>query len=144
MKLTAIHVRARSGSALMVTVGYLAALTIFASAFLGYLNRTMSSANQNERRLICVSIAEGGLDKALAELRVRPDEYRGETNTPLGQGRFSVKVTPEKRAGEYRITATAELVDDAMVVARTRVVADAVLSPSGRLRALSWSEVRRW
>jgi len=144
MKPMTVHVRMRSGSALLVTVGYLAVLTILASAFLGYLNRTISNGNRHERKLVCMSIAEGGLDKALAELHVRPDEYRGETDTPLGRGMFSVEVTPGENAGQYKITATAELMDDTTVIARSRVVAAAVISPSGRLRALSWSEVKRW
>jgi len=142
MKPVAIHVGTRSGSALVVTVVYLAVMTLFASAFIGYLNRTISSAGRAERKLMCIAIAEGGIDKAVAELRVRPNEYRGETNTPLGRGRFSVEVEPG--AGEYKITATAEIVDGAVVMARSRVVVDAVLTSSGSVRTLRWSEVKRW
>ncbi|GAG14142.1 unnamed protein product, partial [marine sediment metagenome] len=68
MKPAAVYVGTRSGSALMVTVVYLAVMTLFASTFIGYLNRTMSSAGRAERKLICIAIAEGGIDKAMAEL----------------------------------------------------------------------------
>ena len=142
MKPAAVHVGTRSGSALVVTVVYLAVMTLFASTFIGYLNRTISSAGRAERKLVCIAIAEGGIDKAMAELRVRPDEYRGETNTPLGKGRFSVEVVPG--AEEYKITATAEIADGAVVMVRARVVADAVLTSSGSVRTLRWSEVKRW
>jgi len=142
MKPAAVYVGTRSGSVLVVTVVYLAAMTLFASTFIGYLNRTISNAGRAERKLVCTAIAEGGIDKAMAELRVRPNEYRGETNTPLGEGRFSVEVEPG--AGEYKITATAEMVNGAVVMARSRVVADAVLTSAGSVRTLRWSEVKGW
>jgi len=144
MKPVAAHVGTRSGSALVVTVVYLAVMTLFASTFIGYLNRTISSAGRAERKQVCIAIAEGGIDKAMAELRVRPDEYRGESNTPLGKGRFSVEVVPGVGAGEYTITSTARMLDGTAVIERARVVAETALTSSGSIRTLRWSEVKRW
>lgn len=144
MKPAAIHVSTRSGSALVVTVVYLAVMTLFASTFIGYLNRTISSAGRAERKLVCIAIAEGGVDKALAELRVSRNEYRGEANTPLGKGWFSVEVEPGAGAGEYTITSTAWMLNGTAVIERARVVAETALTSSGSVRTLRWSEVKRW
>ncbi len=135
--------RANEGTALLIIVGYLAAMTIFASTFLGFLNRTLSNRTSVERQQICLNIAEGGVDKALAELRVRPNDYRGEKETPLGAGRFSVEVKRGGGAGTYLIVSTGELGDGELVVSRARVVAEVTLSAAGTVRELCWSEVKK-
>ena len=136
------RVQARDGSALLLTVGYLAAMTIFASTFLGFLNRTVSNRNWAERQQICLNIAEGGVDKALAELRTSPNEYRGEKDIALGAGRFSVEV--KRGDGAYLIVSTGELTDGEFVVSRARIVAEVTLSSAGTVRELRWSEVKKW
>jgi hypothetical protein len=135
--------KAKEGTALLITVGYLAAMTIFASTFLGFLNRTLSNRSSIERRQICLNIAEGGVDKALAELRTNPKDYRGEKNTPLGQGRFSVDVKPAGGAGTYLIVSTGELGAGDLVLSRAHVVAEVTLSAAGTVRELRWSEVKK-
>jgi len=137
------RVKANEGTALMITVGYLAAMTIFASTFLGFLNRTASNRNSVERQQICLNIAEGGVDKALAELRTSPKDYRGENNTPLGAGRFSVQVETSDEAGTYRVVSTGELFDGTFVVSSVRIIAEVTLSPNGTVRELRWSEVNK-
>jgi len=135
---------AREGSALLVVVCYLAAITIFASTFLSFLNRTVSDQRRTEIKQVTLNIAEAGVDKALAELRTRPADYRGETNISVGKGSFSVEVEPGDRRGEYRIISTAEVTNGKLVLSRTRVAANAVLSGGGAVRELRWSEVKRW
>lgn len=143
MSRAAFQVQDRGGSALLITVGYLAAMTIFASTFLGFLNRTVSNRHWAERRQICFNIAEGGVDKALAELRTNPNDYRGEKDTPLGVGRFSVAVEPADEAGTYHVVSTGELVDGKPVVSSARVIAEVTLASTGGVRELRWSEVRQ-
>lgn len=145
MKLTQLppKVRAKDGSALLITVGYLAAMTIVASTFLAFLNRTVSNWHQTELKQLCYNIAEGGVDKALAELRAHRDDYRGEKNTPLGKGRFTVEVRPTGRAREYAIVSTGELTDGEFVISRACVIAEATLSSTGTVLELNWSEVRQ-
>ena len=135
--------QANEGTALLITVGYLAAMTIFASTFLGFLNRTASNRNSIERRQICLNIAEGGVDKALAELRTNPNGYRGEKNTSLGAGRFSVEVKRGGEAGTYIILATGELADGGPVLSRARIIAEVTLSSTGTVHELHWSEVKK-
>ena len=137
------RVQANEGTALLITVGYLAAMTIFASAFLGFLNRTVSNRYWAESRQICLNIAEGGVDKALAELRISPNDYRGEKDTPLGAGRFSIDVKPADRKSTFLIVSTGELADGKLVVSRARVVAEVTLSTAGTVRELRWSEVKK-
>lgn len=132
------------GSALILAIGYLAVVTILASTFLTMLNRSVTYATQTEHEQACLNIAEGGLDKALAVLRVQPRSYRGEANTPLGEGRFSVTVEPGAGAGAYRVTSTAEVVGGGHVLAQARVAAEIELTGSGAVRTLRWSEVKRW
>jgi len=142
-KTASSQVREKGGSALLITVGYLAAMTIFASTFLAFLNRTASNRHQAELKQICLNIAEGGVDKALAELRVRGSDYRGETNTSLGKGRFTVEVKPAAGAGAYAIVSTGEIPDGKRVVSSVRIVAEVTLSSDGTVRELRWSEVKQ-
>jgi hypothetical protein len=135
--------RAKNGSALLITVGYLAAMTIFASTFLAYLNRTTSNRHQAELKQLCLNIAEGGMDKALAELRVRGSDYRGETNTSLGKGGFTVQVKPTGGARAYSIVSTGEIPDGKRVVSSVRIRAEVTLSSDGNVRELRWSEVKQ-
>ena len=144
MKHTTPNGRASKGSALLVTVGYLAAMTIFASTFLSFLNRTVSNQHRTELRQMCLNIAEAGVDKALAELRIHRSDYRGERDTPLGKGRFSVEVKPGNQRGEYSIVSTARVVHRKVALSRARINADVVFSSDGAVRELRWSEVKRW
>jgi len=135
--------RSKDGSALLITVGYLAAMTIFASTFLAYLNRTASNRHQAEFKQLCLNIAEGGVDKALAELRVPGSDYCGETNTSLGKGRFTVQVKPTGGAGAYSILSTGEIRDGDFVVSSARIIGEVTLSSDRTVRELRWSEVKQ-
>jgi hypothetical protein len=144
MKQMVSNTKARDGSALLITVMYLAAMTLFASTFLSFLNRTISHQRRTELKQICLNIAEAGLDKALAELRTHPTDYSGESGAPLGKGRFSVEVEPREQPGEYLIVSTAQVIGGKLVLSRARIAADVLLSADGTVRELRWSEVKRW
>ncbi|MDQ1256995.1 MAG: hypothetical protein QG656_1596, partial [Candidatus Hydrogenedentes bacterium] len=114
------------GSALMLTLGYTTAITLFVAVFLGAVHRTMHQCGEREREQQCLALAEAGIEKAIAELRAQGDAYTGEQDTSLGSGVFSVTVQPG--AGEYRIDATAELRDEDNVSARARIAVSLTLS----------------
>ncbi len=141
MEVTKSLSTANRGSALIITLGYLAAVTIFASVFLTLLNRTMSNFTQKETKRIAFHIAEGGMDKAIAELRHGRGDYRGEVNVPLGRGRFSVEVNRSDSPEKLQIISTGEVVDGERVISRIRITAEVTIEPSGELRSIVWSGV---
>ncbi len=145
MKLTHLlpNARAKDGSALLITVGYLAAMTIFASAFLAYLHRTASNRHDAELKQLCLNIAEGGVDKALAELRAQGSAYRGEKDTLLGKGKFTVQVKPAGGAEAYAIVSTGEIRDGDFLVSSVRIRAEVTLSSDRTVQQLRWSEVKQ-
>ncbi|HIJ74248.1 MAG TPA: hypothetical protein HPP83_09125, partial [Candidatus Hydrogenedentes bacterium] len=72
------------GTALLLAVGYVGAVSMLAAALLAALGHTITVAGKEEARQIAVAIAEAGIDKAVAELRAAPNTYRGEKQTQLG------------------------------------------------------------
>ncbi len=136
--------RATKGGALILAVGYLTVITLFATAFLTLLQRTMSSMKEGQRRQVVVNVAEGGLDKAVATLRAQPDTYRGEQDVPLGEGLFSVRVEAVEAPRTYHIVSEARLASVAARGAHARVEAQLVLTPQGTVEQLRWTEVKSW
>ncbi|MBN2312228.1 MAG: hypothetical protein JXR94_24830, partial [Candidatus Hydrogenedentes bacterium] len=130
---------ARRGSAMILALGYLAAISIFAAAFLTLIHRTMSNMARTQRTRAAVTIAEGGIDKAVAQLRAHGADYRGERGTPLGDGRFTVVAKPAGPAA-YRIASEGWLTATHGPGARARVAAELQLDAAGRVRAFRWVE----
>jgi len=130
--------------ALYLVIGFLTALMIASGAFFTLLHRTPEHARAAERHQICLNIAEGGLDKALAELQARPGAYRGEQDTPLGQGVFTVEVEPARAPRSYRLASTGSLRDGTVVLARARVVATVAVAADGAIAVLTWREGPPW
>ncbi len=128
------------GVALLLTLGYLAVMTLLLTVFLGALTHSMDRGRVAERRLVALNIAEGGLHKALATLRNRPDAYRGEAGTPLGKGQFTVEVRAGRLPDTYAVVSTGELRDSGLVLCRVRI--EALLGfDKGSLRILRWDEL---
>jgi hypothetical protein len=133
----------QSGSALFVVIGYLAVIMILSGAFFTLLHVTMRHGNASQWRQVCLDMAEGGLDKALAELREDRDAYRGEAGTALGDGEFSVEVTPQGRDG-YRIVSIGCIRYKQFVSNQARITADLTLGRNGNIDNLRWLEVKSW
>lgn len=131
------HASAR-GSALILAVGYLAVLTISATAFLTLLNRGIETLSRDERRQVCLNLAEAGIDTAVAALRAQGGAYAGERDTALGDGWFSVEVEAPAGGGAYRIVSRARLENGTWLA----VAADVALGPDGTARVLRWEEVK--
>lgn len=126
------------GTALVLAVVALVIVTMFATALLTGYRQTKQRAGDSERQLICANLAEAGLDKAIAELRANPDAYRGEADTMLGRGTFSVEVLPSATPGQFEIRSTGAIGGGAP--ARAQIVATVAFDASGQLRALRWED----
>ena len=128
------------GLAMLLVLGLLAALMIGSAAFYGLLHLTLSQSQTRDRHWVCLNLAEAGLDKSIAELRQHPSEYRGEQDTALDRGFFTVDVRPAKTARAYRVTSTGMLRYGSFVLRRARIVAEVSLAADGGVKALRWSE----
>lgn len=136
--------RAReTGTALLMAVVLVAAMSIGGAAVWHYLHRTLAETKALENAQITLHLAEAGLETAIAKLRAQPEDYRGEANAPLGPGRFSVTVQPQPEAGAYRLVSRGELVHGRFVRASTALEGELRLASSGEVVAFHWQERKR-
>ncbi|HUW60004.1 MAG TPA: hypothetical protein VMZ06_03275 [Candidatus Bathyarchaeia archaeon] len=129
------------GAAMLLAIGVLAIMTISLSATLTWFHVTFKYTSLEEARQTCSHIAEAGLDKALAEVKVGNRTYTGETDTVVGDGTFSVAVAPADRTGWLAIQSTGTLPRGAKSVV-VRLAEDVQLDPAGNVLAIEWREVR--
>jgi len=130
--------RARNdeGAALLVAIVLTLLVTSLVGGFLVVLNNTTTGAMKSARSQVSMQLAEAGIEKAFAMLRVTPD-YRGEAGTPLGEGVFTVDIIPKEEAGGFHVTSRAWLGADRSHP--TRIDATITLSPAGP-RIVAWKE----
>jgi hypothetical protein len=130
-------VNGKDGMALLLALGVMLAMTILASALLMGFHRSMEQTVDRERELQCMNLAEAGIAKALVELRAGDGSYRGEANTPLGDGDFTVVVTP-LGLQRFAVESTGTLNHHSDIQAR--VVVDAEVLGGEPVRVLRWEE----
>ncbi|HPO14129.1 MAG TPA: hypothetical protein PLI09_11840 [Candidatus Hydrogenedentes bacterium] len=126
----------RSGAALILAVVLVMVLGIGASAVWRYLHITLKETTRQEKLAVALHLAEAGLDKAVAELRTTP-EYRGEQNTPLGQGRFSVVATTTAK-DNFHLVSTGEMAEEGRVQGTVVLAADLALGPDRMMQRYCW------
>jgi len=127
------------GSALLAALVVLAIVGIGVSVVWSRLHITLGQVQQKAESRQAIYLAEGGLEKAVAKLRVQR-EYAGENGTALGAGRFSVQVSPLGE-GRFRLLSTGELTSGATRMARRALEAELTLDASGAV--VSYHETRR-
>lgn len=127
------------GSVLLAAVILLAVVTIGASAALRLMHITVREEHKNDRGEIARQLAEAGVEKAVAVLRVHP-EYAGERETPLGAGRFTVIV--KRDAGVCSVESTGEVVFGSQVLDRAAIAARVTLGPDNAVTRFSCREVK--
>lgn len=139
------RVRHRAGSrgaALIAAMMYLSALTLFAAGFLSMIHVNLRTAGEAEARQVAMNLAEAGIDRALAGLRADPAGYRGEQDTPLGPGTFSVEVEPLAEPNAYAIRASGSGPFPSRRQSSARVTARVTLGTGGAPETLEWVEAR--
>lgn len=95
--------RANRGSvAIAALVVLLAGWSALAGGFV-ILSRQGESANRLRMSAAALALAEGGAAKGVLQA-ARDGSYKGEDDTPLGDGSFSVKV--QREGGQFIVTAT--------------------------------------
>ena len=135
------HSAGQRGSAMIVVVVYLAIMTTFASAFFVALHRTIDQTGRRERQEMCMHIAEGGIEKAIAELQHNAEAYSGERDTSLGEGVFTTEIEVLNPFTEYRITASAWLRDSMAKGSRATLVANVRFSNHQNTCRVKWIEL---
>ena len=137
------HRRGEPGFALVVALAYLLLISMFATAFLRMVRINMADAFNEEARIEAITMAQAGLEKAVAELR-RDPTYRGEKDTPLGDGAFTVRVEPLAEAGRYRVIARGRGEAPQRRYAHAELIFELALNPDGAIASLYRREVHRW
>ena len=132
--------RSRGGVILLMVLVLLAVGSLLSASFYTMLHIGLSDAYQRGRTQTAMNLADAGLEKAVASLRL-DKHYGGEENTPLGDGAFSVTATAGKKPGAWRIVSTGVFRPEVSSFrAKARVVADLQLDAKGRVLALNWRE----
>ena len=94
----------RRGYVLVLALVFLAIFFTVAAAYLGFVTVFARSARHDVDSAQAFALAEAGVDEAAYQLNQNPS-YTGETNTPLGNGVFTVTITTID-TNTRRITAT--------------------------------------
>jgi hypothetical protein len=106
------HRSQRGVSTLLVMVFMTSLVTVITATLLlmTQARRSLASGSAGERGL---ALAEAGIEKAIAELARPGATYAGETDTPFGEGFFSVAVSRRPGAPEsWDLVATGLLRDE--------------------------------
>lgn len=120
-----------SGTAMMVAISFLAAMTVGASAFLSLYHRSNSHFHGLEAGGEAYYLAEAGVARAVAELRSGGD-FEGCGRTPLGRGAYSVKVDARGDRA-YAVTALGEILDGEILLRSETLTVMIAFDGDGRL-----------
>ena len=132
------------GFILLMVLALLAIGSILTASFYALLHTGIADAYQRDRQQTARNLADAGLEKAIASLRMDP-KYAGETDTPFGEGSFSVTTTAGARPGAWSVVSTGKFGGpDAGFHAKASVVADMELDAQGRVRTLYLREDGAW
>lgn len=96
--------RRDAGTAMWLALVLLMITSIGATATWRHMHHTMAYQKAVEKQEQCRNLAEAGLEKAVACLRIHAD-YRGESGTALGKGTFTVTVEA-REPGLYLLAST--------------------------------------
>ncbi len=135
-------IRENKGSALIMAIVLIAVLGISNAALWKYLHVTLAQQARQERSEIAQHLAEAGLERAVALLRV-DGEYRGEQGTELGAGVFSVAVERTAAPRGYRIVSTGEITYEGATLAKRVLEAALLLSTDGAVQGYHWRAVEK-
>lgn len=136
--------RAReAGSMLFMAVVLVAILSIATTAALRYLHMSMAEIKRQENAETALALAEAGLEKAAAMLRLHPGDYSGETGTPLGAGQFSVTVTRGAQPGVWTLRSVGVVDSGDAPGTRQTLLSEAERRPDGSLRIGAWRVEKR-
>jgi hypothetical protein len=132
--------RKQGGSIMLMVLALLAIGSLLSASFYTMLNAGLSDAYQRPRLQTAMNLADAGLEKAVASLRIDPG-YAGEEGSRLGEGVFSVTATAGTQPGLWQIVSTGTFRPNGRSFhAKARVVADLQLDPQGTVLALNWRE----
>lgn len=130
------------GSALIFVVILLTVMAVGSTAMWRYLHFNGEHGRRVTETAKAIHLAEAGLEKAIAALREQGAAYQGETNTALGDGRFSIRVQPTAETGAWTLRSTGELTDGQLVLKRVTLKGALKLSSSGAVAEYHWSRDR--
>jgi len=85
--------RRQKGQIVVIGLVFFAMMILFSAAILVYVSTYLKSESQNIAKVQALQLAEAGIDKAAYELN-RNSSYTGESNTALGNGSFTVTISP--------------------------------------------------
>ncbi len=129
------------GAALMFALVVIGVLGIGTSVLWSQLHQNLKQHRITWHKEQAFQLAEGGLHTACAALQQTGGAYRGESETPLGEGTFTVVVAPQDKPGDYEITSTGQL-STTVHADRFTLHATLTMTDGGRVTNLQWQPLR--
>jgi len=100
------NLKGERGTALILITAVFSSLFVLIGVSMTRGSSEYFLANRSYLNDVAFNLAEAGVEKALYEVSKPGSDYRGEKETPLGRGIFSVTLRPLDPAGSLEILAT--------------------------------------
>ncbi len=142
-------IRNNSGAALFMALISLVIMGSLASMFVLNLSYGFSSFNKQIKSQIAFNLAEAGIEKAIWHLNYRKSRlYKGEKDTPLGQGAFTVTIIePNPDSKNFTIISQGFYPDSSHAQAECALIAVIAFDKKGfsreGVRVLLWKQIPR-
>lgn len=118
----------QQGYLIIFAILFLALFLALSASLLGYTTINLNSVRQSYGDARALYLAQAGIEEAISQLNLNPG-YSGESNTPLGDGVFTVSVAAID-ASDKKITATGFIPDSNNPISKKTVSATAAISSS--------------
>ena len=134
-------IRNNSGAALFMALISLVIMGSLASMFVLNLHYGFSSFNKQIKSQIAFNLAEAGIEKAIWHLNYRKSRlYKGEKDTPLGQGTFTVTmIEPHPDSKNFTIISHGFYPDSEKPQAECTLMA--ILDVGKGIKVLLWKQI---
>jgi type II secretory pathway component PulK len=138
--------RQQRGAALLLALCCLAVLTIMSAAFFEDVHRAIRDQNASRWRFVAASLANAGMEKAIAAMNARTAAYSGETDSPLGdqadhRTTFSVEVQHDAASGRFVVVSTGLVQEGPLILGKARIEAVLERGQDQHLRVTRWKEM---
>ncbi len=141
----------KKGSSTLVALIVIFVMATLATALYSRLTNRMKLLRQRERSLAAFNLAESAISAGLSGLLKAPESYRGEENTRLGTGTFSVSCErTESGSKTWELTGTGSAGSEGstgrsrsirVTVELEKMTGKQVANPTWRPVIISWQEI---
>lgn len=117
------RLKAKDGTALLLVVASLAALTVLLGSLLAGVNSSLARRHADWRDQTLRALASAGIQYGAAQIAERGAGYTGEEKMPLGDGYVSIAVSATASGHTYEIRSVGLLHNDERIRREAELIA---------------------